>query len=146
MATKIKGLFERVDPGKFAEKVGIPLGWMVISHHHIPDKQERRKVHGRWYRVTSQGISVFRVLRFAPNLHFDWDGTSDLVIDWVGWLDLHGRASDVDGPLELEIEQVSPLLLPMMIVMHPDPTSRLAGWIALVSLALGVLSILLVFK
>jgi len=71
---------------------------------------------------------------------------SDLVIDWVGWLDLHGRASDVDGPLELEIEQVSPLLLPMMIVMHPDPTSRLAGWIALVSLALGILSILLVLK
>ncbi len=144
--TTIKGLFKRIAPASFAEKVGIPLGWVVISHHHIPEKSDRRTAHARWYHISSGGFSIYRNLRFSPRLHYGTQSESDIVLDWVGWLDLHGRADDVDGPLELELTPVPTVLIPLMIVRHPDPTFRMMGWLALLSVALGILSIILAFK
>jgi hypothetical protein len=146
LAEPIKGLFTRISPAAFAEKVGIPLGWIVISHHHMPAKSARRAAHGRWYRISCEGYSIYRILRFSPNLHYSASGENDLVVDWVGWLDLHGRADDVDGPISLEIATVPQIFTPLMTITHPDPTFRLMGWLALISVALGVLSVVLAFK
>jgi hypothetical protein len=144
--TLIRGRFDRESPAKFAEKVGIPLGWFVISYRHIPSKTERRIAHGRWYRISCSGISIYRILRFSPNLTFAKEGASELVIDWVGWLDLHNRAEEVDGPLDLEIEPVPTLFVPFMVVMHPDSTYRIMGWLGIISVILGMVSIIVAFK
>lgn len=146
MGERIRGLFTRISPAAFTEKVGIPLGWIVISHHHMPSKSARRAAHGRWYRISCEGYSIYRILRFSPNLHYNASGENDFVVDWVGWLDLHGRADDVDEPISLEIVSVPLILTPLMTITHPDPTFRLMGWLALISVALGVLSVILALK
>ncbi|HVZ17141.1 MAG TPA: hypothetical protein VG897_08490 [Terriglobales bacterium] len=146
MDETIVSSFTRVSPAAFAEKVGIPLGWFVISHRHMPVKSRRRVAHGRWYRISCEGYSIFRILRFSPNLKFSQADENELVVDWVGWLDLHGRADDVDGPLTLKIEPLPLILTPLMTVKHPDPIYRLMGWLALISVGLGLLSIFLSLK
>lgn len=65
------------------------------------------------------------------------------MLDWPAWLDLFGREENVDGPLEITIKAAKWWEYPRLAIAHPDPAVRLAGWISLVSLGLGVLSIIL---
>ena len=140
----MKGTFSRVAPADFAEKIGIPMGWMVISHRWIPEKVKRRLAHGRWFRLKSTYGEVFRVLRFSASLPGGpSNGTGELVIDWAAWLELYGFAEDVKNPLELEISQARWWQLPKLAASHPDPAFRLSSILALVSVGLGALSILL---
>jgi hypothetical protein len=140
----MKGTFNRVAPAAFAEKTGIPLGWMVISHRWMPDKSERRRAHGKWFRLKSAHGTSFRVLRFSANLTgAPSGGTGDLVLDWPAWLELNGYADDVSGPLELEISKASIWQLPQLAASHPDPAMRLSSMLGFVSVVLGVLSIVL---
>lgn len=141
----MKGLFSRVAPASFAEKVGIPAGWFVISHRYMPTKAHRRLAHGRWYQIKSENGNVFRILRFSPNLRGapDREEPGEIVLDWPAWLDLYGRADDVDEPLELDITPVGWWAYPKMALAHPDPTVRLAGELGLLSAALGILSVVL---
>ena len=139
----IRGTFQRVSPAKFAEKIGIPLGWFVISHRWIGSKKERRISHGRWFRLKTSSGTVYRVLRFSANLKSAAGETAEIVLDYPAWLDLHGRAEDVDGPLEVCIEPAKWWEAPRLAVSHPDPSIRLAGWLAVLSVFLGVVSVLL---
>ncbi|MFW2456512.1 hypothetical protein [Methyloversatilis discipulorum] len=140
----MKGTFNRIAPAAFAEKTGIPLGWMVISHRWMPEKSERRRAHGKWFRLKSAHGTSYRVLRFSANLTGSPpDNTGDLVIDWPAWLELSGYADDVNGPLELEITKASLWQLPQLAASHPDPAMRLSSMLGFVSVVLGVLSIVL---
>jgi len=69
-----------------------------------------------------------------------------MVIDWSAWLDLHDRVEDVDQPIELEISPARWWHWPRLAVSHPDPSMRLAGYIAVVSLVLGLVSLIVSFK
>jgi hypothetical protein len=143
----MKGHFTRVSPAAFAERVGIPAGWFVISHRWISDKSTRRLAHGRWFKIKSGEAEVFRILRFSPNLEGSpAKGTGQIVMDWNGWLDLFGRADDVVGPIELEFSEARWWHFPRLAVSHPDPTVRMSGILALVSVGLGILSLLLTIK
>jgi hypothetical protein len=51
----------------------------------------------------------------------------------------------VDRPLKLKIRAASWWAFPLFVVAHPDPTIKLAGLLALVSVALGIVSIVLAF-
>lgn len=138
----MKGLFHRRSPAAFAAKVGIPPGWFVLSWAWMPDKQIRRRSHGRWFKITHGSRSVYRVLRFSGNLKADTkkrEGT--IVIDYPAWLELNDYAEDLDGPVNLTIEPVSRWRFWTMAVSHPDPVYRLAGALGLTSLGLGVLSL-----
>lgn len=140
----MKGKFTRIAPAAFAEKTGIPLGWMVISHRWMPDKSERRRAHGKWFRLKSEHGTSFRVLRFSANLSGSPSGDpGQLVLDWPAWLELNGYADDVSGPLELEISKASLWQLPQLAASHPDPAMRLSSMLGFVSVVLGVLSIIL---
>lgn len=141
----MKGLFQRVSPAKFAESVGIPAGWFVISHRYMPERLSRRFAHGRWYKISSAEGSIYRILRFSPNLVGSPGPNNEgqIVLDWPGWLDLHGRAENVDAPLNLTYSEVKWWSYPKMAIVHPDPTVRLAGELGLLSSALGVLSVAL---
>lgn len=138
----MRATFTRISPAKFAESVGIPAGWFVVSHKIMPAKGERRLAHGAWYCIKGPGGSVYRILRFSPNLRWE-NPTSEIVIDWQGWLDLNGRAEDVTGPAELEILNVRWWKTPVLAVAHPDPAVRMAGVLGLISIGLGVLSVVL---
>ena len=102
----MKGSFKRMSPAKFAESIGIPLGWMVISHRWMPDKSERRRAHGKWYRIKSQGGVSYRVLRFSANLTgAPPDNTGDIVLDWPAWLELNNYAEDLSDILNFDYQE-----------------------------------------
>jgi hypothetical protein len=140
----MKGTFSRVPPAAFAEKVGIPMGWMVISHRWMPDKARRRLAHGKWFHLKSELGESFRVLRFSASLPGGpSDGKGDLVIDWAAWLQLSGFAEDTKPPLHIELTKARWWQLPWLAASHPDPAFRLSSYLAFISVALGALSILL---
>lgn len=137
----ISGRFQRMPPAKFPEKNGVPLGWFVISHKWMDSKQERRRSHGRWFKLETSLGSVYRVLRFSASLAFT--EPSSIVIDYPAWLDLYGRAEDVSSPLNIRIVRARWWQTPRLAVSHPDPNIRLTGWLAILSVALGIVSALL---
>lgn len=136
--------FVRTAPTKISEPHGIPVGWFVISHRLIHQKHDRVLAHGRWFRIEGPGGRIYRILRFSPNLKSSTPD-AEIIIDWQGWLDLHGRVENIKVALELEISGVRWWQTPVLAVAHPDPAVRVAGVLGLVSVALGVLSILLTF-
>ena len=142
----MKGVFDRVSPAQFAEKVGIPPAWLVVSWRWMPGKSERRRQHGKWYKIRSPDAAIYRVLRFSSNLGGGpKQGTGDIVLDWPGWIELSDFAEDTSLRLELELTPVSWWEYPRCAISHPDPTHRLAGELAVLSVALGLLSVLLAF-
>lgn len=140
---KIQGTFERVSPASFVEKAGIPLGWFVISHRWVESKRERRYLHGKWFKLSSTYGSIYRVLRFSANLTGAPGKQGQLVIDYPAWLDLNGRAENVSGSLEVSLAPVKWWEAPKLAVAHPDPSFRLAGWLAIISVAMGLISLAL---
>ncbi len=140
----IKGSFYRLSPSIFADKIGIPPAWFVISYRWMSSKKKRRISHGQWYRITSEFETIYRILRFSPNIKGgSKQGEGQIVLDWPGWIDLFGRAEDVDGTIELRIAPARWWEYPKLALAHPDPTHRLAGELGLLSVALGILSIVL---
>ena len=138
------GTFTRISPAEFAEKVGIPAGWFVISHRWMGDKKQRRLSHGKWFKIKSEHTTIYRILRFSPNLEGGpKQNTGQMVLDWPGWIDLWGRAEDVDRALDLEFTEAKRWEYPKMAMSHPDPTHRLAGELGLLSVFLGLLSVIL---
>jgi hypothetical protein len=139
----IRGTFTRVSPAEFAEKIGIAPGWFVISHRWMGEKKARRLQHGKWFKIAGTEDSVYRVLRFSANLSGILGKPGQIVIDYSAWLDLFGRTENVDGPLELQISAARWWEAPRLATSHPDPSIRLAGWIAVLSFALGIISLVL---
>ena len=137
---KFKGSFQRVSPAEFAEKVGIPLGWFVVNHQHLAGKSNRRKAHGRWFKIRSDRATIYRLLRFSPRLTKGSSQTAgDVVLDWAGWIELYGFEEDVDPPLALKISKVPWWQLPWVYLRHPDPAVRLSGWLGWAGLGLGIM-------
>lgn len=140
----MKGTFSRISPAAFSERTGIPDAWFVISWRWMPEKSDRRRQHGKWYRIKSTNSTVYRVLRFSTHLPgSESQEVGDIVLDWPGWLELNGFAENVDDSLELKIEPASWWVYPKCALAHPDPTHRLAAELALVSVALGAISLVL---
>lgn len=140
----MKGMFSRMSPARFAESIGIPLGWMVISWRWMPDLAQRRRAHGKWFRIKSKHGVVYRVLRFSTKLSGSPPDTpGEVVIDWPAWLELSGYAEKMPDSLELEFEKADIWHLPQLAASHPDPATRLSGILGLVSVFLGSLSIVL---
>lgn len=136
--------FQRSSPASFADKVGIPLGWIVVNHSHIPAKADRRIAHGEWFAVTSERGTIYRMLRFSPNItKGDDTKAGTIVIDWIGWIDLHNRDEDVDAPLTLTISRVPWCKRPWAYLKHPDPAVRLSGWLGWASVILGLIALVL---
>jgi len=136
--------FERTSPASFTEKVGIPLGWVVVHYGHIPNKSDRRKAHGEWFELKSDRGTIYRMLRFSPQVHKGGkDRSAKIVIDWIGWIDLHNREEAVAGAITLKLRRVSWWKRPWVYLHHPDPAVRLSGWLGWISMVLGTISLLL---
>jgi hypothetical protein len=110
----------------------------------MPDKAQRRRSHGSWFKIESDRGTVFRILRFSVQLKGSPAiGSGQLVIDWPAWLQLHGYEDQVDSPLELKFTRVGWWAFPILAVSHPDPTIRLSGALGVLSFGLGAVSVVL---
>jgi len=139
----VVGTFTRVAPADFAEKVGIPLGWFVISFRYMPEKWERRLQHGKWFKLSTREGSVYRILRFSERLEGGPGEKGQIVIDYPGWLELLGYAENTKVQAKISIARARWWEICRLAVAHPDPSVRLAGQIALLSFVLGVVSLVL---
>jgi hypothetical protein len=133
-----KGKFARVSPVDFFERGGIPLGWIVLRHGHVDTILNRRRTHGRWVCIRSDKGKIFRVLRYSVNLP-----TSQIVMDWAGWIDLQGRTDKESEKLPLTITTARWWQFFTIPFRHVDPAYRLSAWLGAISVGLGALSVLI---
>ena len=132
----IKDKFNRVF------KNDIELGWFSISHHFVSDKYHRRKFYGKWFCISIKGAKVFRLLKFTPNLKFDGD-IKEIVIDWQGFVELNTYNADLeDGEMLLTIRPAKWHEKIYANLIHPDQAVRAAYKLGIVSLVLGIISLL----
>jgi len=132
------GQFGRISPAKFADKVELAMGWIVVRHCHLSSKSDRRATHGHWVAITSGKHRIYRIIRYSVNLPAD-----KVVVDWAGWIDLQGRTEDEQPELDLTIRRAKFWELAVIPFKHIDPGYRLSAWLGGISLALGVLSLVL---
>ena len=139
----IDGSFTRVSPAQFVEKLSFPLGWFVVRYSWVAEMSIRRKSHGNWYAITSdRNQTIYRMMRYSIDLKANIaDKTGEIVLDWVGWIDLYDREEKVDGPLRLIIKPVPWWKLPRVFLRHPDPAIRLSSYLGWGSILLGALSL-----
>lgn len=133
-----RGTFKRKSPAQFAEKIGIPVGWIALRHDHVVSTLRRRRTHGMWVRIQSSAGTIYRVVRYSVRLKAD-----EIVVDWAGWIDLQGRTDQETEALELTISTVPKWQFFTIPFRHVDPAYRLSAWLAAISIGLGFLSILL---
>lgn len=120
----------------------LKLGYVAISHHWVADKKQRRLLTGRWVKIRCGKETIYRVLRFSPQVSCDKNNKSGgIVIDYDGWLELSGYSEDSAQTLAVEIFPSRLGAATLGAIRHPDPTHRLACQLAYISLFLGVLSI-----
>lgn len=131
--------FQRKSSAEFAQETAVPLGWFVLPSWMVDEKHQRRRLYGKWCRLkTDQGV-VYRVIRFSPRLKSK-DEPADIVLDWAAWLELNGHDEDVQQPIKITITEADPLQIVRAAVHHPEPGYRIASWLALISVGMGLLS------
>jgi hypothetical protein len=107
----------------------------------MPGALDRRWSTGTWFKIESDHGTIYRVLRFAPDLKgAPATGEGAIAIDWPGWLRLSGFAKQTDEPLKLRLTRSHWWEFSAWMISHPEPSIVLAGIISLISLALGVIS------
>lgn len=98
---------------------------MVCDFTSADARKERAAVSTRQVVQALNARSV--CLSYPPLLSESQGGATvgdpaEIVLDWPAWLDLHGRAEDVDRPLEIDIVAARWWEYPRLAVSHPDPT------------------------
>ena len=131
-------VFKRVSPAKFSERVELPSGWTVLRFSHLGEKDARRATHGKWVALTTGGNTIYRIVRYSVTLP-----ACDIVIDWAGWIDLQGRVADAPDKIEITIRTPRLWEYPMIPFKHIDPGYRMSAWLGTISVALGLLSVIL---
>ena len=134
-------------------------GWFVINFKHIhwpEDKEKSKKIrhelHGKWFIIESNHGSVIRAIRFTTSGQLRYESSDKSVViedmdciwmDWQAWIELNGRTGESEKPLRLKIKPASWMRGILAVRTHPDPAIRLGGYLGLLSLLLGALSILI---
>lgn len=141
---RIRGKFHREALSAPGDVAQLPGGWFAISHRWIDDRAARRRLHGRWFKLTSSYGTIFRAIKFAPNLKGGANKEEGaIVLDWPAWLELNGFPNELEEKLELSITRVRWWHWPKLAISHPDPAIQTSGWLGILSLALGIISLFL---
>ena len=135
--------FVRETRRALGERVELPLGWFAIFWRFFDERPERRRQHGRVWRISCGDCSIFRILRFSANLRSAEGECAEIAIDYLGWLDLCNREENVNGCRSLNLQPAAWYEFFFFAFKHPDLSYRLATWIATLSLFLGIISIIL---
>lgn len=120
----------------------LEVGWFAVSHRFESDASRRRRLRNKWVRLKSDYGTIYRVLRFAPNLAGGpAAAASDLAVDYQGWWELQGLNVPELKELSIEIRQARLWEIMVAHWHHPDPAQRSAMILAHISLGLGILSL-----
>jgi hypothetical protein len=142
----IKGNFTRLASTSNPALESIALGWFALSHRWLEDKQQRRKLHGTWFRITCEGRRCYRAFKMVASLKGSAGADAgDICVDWSAWLSLDGYNEKPRDELYLEIEPASWVDIPAIALSHPDPAHRVAAKFAILSVGLGILSLVVAF-
>ena len=152
----IEGSFQRLSTGK-TENYRLPLAGFAVSHLYVKPLSNRRKVRRQWWRIKRKKTNrcIYRTLSFHPPLKTEkWvlaseaepEDNSEIILDWDGWVDLLEDNEKAEECLELSITLVrwwQVIQRAKCLWRHPEPTHRLTNRLGLLSLGLGILSIVL---
>jgi len=146
----IKSVFQRISPGINTAQLNV--GWFAINHSFIKDKRSRRDSYSKLYRLKSKHGSIFRHIRFSPNLKgekIDKENNiiqnPQLLIDWSGWMKLTNIENEKDN-IEIEMSKANFFQIFYYSDTHPDPAYRHSMLISRIGLYLGIISLILAFK
>lgn len=148
MSCKFSGTFERRPK---PPPIDVPNGWFAVNFPHVEPKGRRHRVHGRWFRITSENGQVTRAIRFASANQLAWISKSGkripanevIWIDWQAWIELNGRTGVSDQRLHLEFKEVGWWSAALGALRHPDPGVKISVYLGILSLTLGLLSLFL---
>jgi hypothetical protein len=119
------------------------LGWFSISHNLVKNKNERRSLYGKWFCIKANRKTIYRQLKFNPTLKSN-DGQEQIALDWLGTIQLNNYNSEKDSSLtEYEIRQANWLESICANIYHPDQGLRAAYKLGIVSLILGLISLVI---
>ena len=143
-------LTKRFKRSRTAAGVSMVEGNFQISHRHF-SSNERRRMTGNWFKISSANGSVCRILRFNASLsRRDSEDHAEIRIDYDAWLKLLSFPDDLseDVVADLSIRRASWYdVLKSSASDHPNPSYRLATQLALlallISFTLGILGVVL---
>lgn len=117
-----------------------------MSWRWVPDKARRRRLHGKLVKLSADGRTILRVLRFSTRLGgTPRSGEGQIVLDWPGWLELNDFDEDADGSIQVTVRNARWYEQWKIVFSHPDPTYRIAGQLGAVSVVLGIVSLIIAF-
>jgi hypothetical protein len=124
----------------------LKIGYVAISHHWVDDQAQRRLMTGRWVRIRSGQQSIYRVLRFNPQVICDKRlASGGIILDYDGWNELSGYVPDTPQTIPIVIDRSGLGAAFWGAIRHPDPTHRLACQLAYVSLVIALVSLVQAF-
>lgn len=122
-------------------KHGLPMGWFAVSWRLFNDT-DTRKLTGKIFRISTSKGSIYRTLRFSADAITEDPECSPLYLDYDGWLKLDGYRSDASPKIEnVTITQCTKIRSLGAILTYPDPVQRLIGWVSLISVIVGLISL-----
>lgn len=126
-------------------KMEPPFGWFSLSNDILADKKGEKgrgkNLSGQMFRISrrdSEGKTrkaVFRFLKMNPLL-----GKEQMLIDWDAQKLLNNEKK---YSVDLEIRKAKWFELPKAYLSDPDPIRRVSATLGMLSLFLGILSIVL---
>jgi len=149
----VQRCFQRKSPTSFYSSGEGRLGWFIISSRLVEGRRRRRLTHGTICRLRTAQGSIYRVVRYSPNIGgssaktetsgsgYPKTATCEIVLDWLGWIELDGRKDDVSRNLIIEIDTIPTFMKLFYVFKHPEPAIVLGGYLGLISVFLGFSSI-----
>lgn len=134
-----EGACIRKSPESYAV-MSVPLGWVVLPARAIINAPDRRRLHGQWVVIKSKHQTIFRIVAFNGGLEILdlQESAAQLVIDWMGWVELHDYDGDTNAPLDLTIEKAHIWQIMSGYLRHADPAYRLSSWATVLTTLISV--------
>lgn len=118
------------------------LGWFSISHTYVNLKENRRNMYSKWFSLKSGNNIIYRQLKFDPTLNST--DKPQIILDWQGFIELHGFDVNSDfNEIECEIRSANFIECIIANYNHPNQGLRAAYQISLLSLFIGIISLII---
>lgn len=137
----IESRLVRLNRSVLSGEPALPTAYFAVSWRILPAKNERRRQCGKWFEISSGEGTIFRVLQYSSALKYGENADPEILLDYSGWMELNGNSSDLGVPVKLTARRARWYQYPRLAVAHPDPSYRLASWVAMLSLVLGALAL-----
>jgi hypothetical protein len=127
------GEFASCPKSALGKEHDLATGWIVVRHDHVPLMADRRKLYGKWVAIKSTNKTIYRIIRFSPNIK-----STDIVVDWGGWINLQGQKEHLDDNVYLYIRKITFFEKCILPFRYMDHGIVLASYLALASIILSI--------